>query len=181
MAKNPKVQKPAGLVTAKELLARLGIAERTLHSWIAAGMPVSVHGRGGRPSFYDPLDVAAWRLERHKDVDSEGQADLFPDVGNSPALEEFRKQRARQARMAADQMEGRLVDREQVLAIVVDVFTVLRTEFETLERLHGREVGDHVRGVIDRAQESVQKRMADRDAAAAAAIQNKREVADAAG
>lgn len=168
MAKKPKVQKPPGLVTAKVLLGRLGIAERTLHSWIAAGMPVSVHGRGGRPSFYDPLDVMAWRMERQKDVDPEGQGDLFPDAGSSPALEEFRKQRARQARMAADQMEGHLVEREEVLAIVVDVFTVLRTEFETTERLHGREIGDHLRGVIDRAQESVLKRMADREAAAAA-------------
>ncbi len=169
MSKKPKVQRPAGLVAAKELLKRLGIAERTLHSWIATGMPVAVHGRGGRPSFYDPLDVMAWRMERQKDVDPDGQGDLFPDAGTSPALEEFRKQRARQAKMAADQMEGRLVEREAILAMVVDVFTILRTEFETLERLHGREVGDHVRGVIDRAQQAMEKRMAAREAAAAAA------------
>ncbi len=156
------------MVTAKELLKRLGVAERTLHSWIAAGMPVAVHGRGGRPSFYDPLDVMAWRMERQKDVDQEGQADLFPDAGTSPALEEFRRQRARQARMMADQLEGRLVEREEVLAVVVDVFTTLRTEFETVERLYGREVGDQVRGVIDRAQGAVERRMADREAAAAA-------------
>lgn len=166
MSKKPKVQKPAGLVPAKELLQRLGIAERTLHSWIAQGMPVKVHGRGGRPSFYDALDVMAWRMERQED-DTEGQAGLFPGIGDSVALEEFRRERVRQARRENDVAEGRLVARDEVLGIVVDAFTVLRCELETLERLCGREVGDQVRGMIDRAQESWRRRMEERKPAAA--------------
>jgi phage terminase Nu1 subunit (DNA packaging protein) len=43
---------------------------RTVAKWIEEGLPVATHGRGGRPSRYDPDACRAWKAARDEAANS---------------------------------------------------------------------------------------------------------------
>ena len=142
------------LVTAKPLADGFRVTERTVRNWIKEGMPVHQYSVGNRPALYDVFDVVRWREKR---FEATGESDPLMRGGSSPALERYRAAKASQAERENKKAEGQLVETAIISAQLAEIGRAFRTRAETIERLHGKVVGDAFREAVDFAQAQWEK------------------------
>jgi len=142
------------VVTGAEIRRRLGIVDRTMSRWFAAGLPVVSRDHSGRNPRVKLWDLAKWLHDKDAGIDD---PDLTHGGGTSANLEKYRKEKARQAKRENDAAEGRLVEVEDVYRIQGEVFGAMGRELEAVERLHGLAVGQAIREALARAQDSGKK------------------------
>lgn len=137
----PRKRSTPGLMTRKALQAALGVPRSTWEHHVEAGLPIAKRGSGNTPHLYDPEAVRSWLAAREEpDPDLRGPS--------SPALEEYRKEKAREAKRRNDVEEGKLVDIETVRRDLATIFGAYRARLEAVERTHGPQVGDSLRAAL---------------------------------
>ena len=118
-------------------LARLaGVARTTVQGWTrAADFPPRL-----KDGSINPYTVGVWWRDRQisKALQANG-ADPFLAGGNSPALEEYRKQRAILAYFDVQERRGTLIDREHIREILAELAKLRRRFNVDLQRLFGPE------------------------------------------
>lgn len=96
------MQLPAGFVsTLREVAECFDVSPKTVEDWRRNGMP----GTRGR---WPLIEIQAWRSDNLNGTD-----DPDSDGTTSPALEEYRRHRARLAEIEVQRQEGELVSREE--------------------------------------------------------------------
>ena len=130
-----------------------GVAERTVKTWLADGMPRQ--STGGRRFEYDLSAIAQWRHDRdllHTRTDT-------PD--GTSAKDRKTLAQAEKYEIEVQKLKDQLVD---VDAFKGDLRRQLRTiarsfqaKAEAIEQEFGREVGDRVRAMVVEVSESVEK------------------------
>ena len=143
-----------GWVTRKEIAAVFDVSvthvDRSLRRYVPAGMVKTIDGR---TYFHGRSLLDAWaeaeRLKRHPDDLMSG--DL------SPALEEYRRHRARVAKCEADEREGVSVALAEIDPPLMQLAGVLRRAGESLTRKYGNDAGAILNEAIERWQDGVNK------------------------
>jgi hypothetical protein len=108
---------------------------------------------------YDGPALVQWLLERER-----GERDpLLAAGGASQALEDYRREKAREAKRRNDVEEGRLVAVEEVRELNRGIMLALRAEFESLVKANPgmTAIGEEIRQAIARAEVSCQRRWAE--------------------
>jgi hypothetical protein len=100
----------------------LGIADRTLRRLEA---PRQADGT------YSAKEIHAWDAERRQ---KGTEQDPLMNGSDSPALEEYRRQKVRELTRKNDREEGKLVSVVDMIELVTIVGTSMRNEFEAVER-----------------------------------------------
>jgi hypothetical protein len=132
----------------------IGIEPRTLREKTA---PRNVDGT------YDGTQLVAWFLEhdRRKRESIDGDPLLGGgDTEGSVWLEEYRHQKALEAKRKNEIEEGKLVDADTLTYVFDELGRALRVDLEGFESRHGAEVGQAVREMIGRAEDLWRKRIA---------------------
>ncbi len=142
------------LVSAHGLAAGLKVSERTVSGYIADGLPIYEVGSGNRGSTFDLFAVMRWLKARDGEEDP-----LMNQDPTSLAMEAYRSERYREVKLRNDLAERIVLPLDQVRSTIQEISGALRAELEAVERLHGREVGDAIRGMIDRAESSLRSRV----------------------
>ena len=138
-------------VTTRQLAVRLKVSRRTLQAWAKEGMPIAVPGLGSRPNYYDPFEVMEWWRQREDAARQlAGGDELLMQGKGSPWLERYREQMARKIQRENDMAEGVLIAAADVAQRCRLIGEVFRREAEAIERAYGGEVGDAIRGMVDR-------------------------------
>jgi len=132
----------AVLVTTKQLARRLGVTQRTVQLWAREDMPLFRANAGNRAALYDAVDVMRW-LEERKQKGKGGSGD---------PREELYREQARRARRQNDIEEGTLYDVTKLQSELAEIGRVFREGADAIERMHGAEVGDAIRSMIDQAE-----------------------------
>ncbi|WP_437203483.1 hypothetical protein [Planctomicrobium sp. SH664] len=128
-----------------EIAAIFGRPVSQIRKWEAAGMP---------PQGTEGFNVAAiveWRETRwERRLSQSGQDPELIDGGeDSPALEEYRRWRAKLAELEFRRQEGRLVELDVLNPMLSKSAALFRRACETLERRFGTEAADILREAID--------------------------------
>jgi hypothetical protein len=100
-----------------------------------------------------------WKVARAKeevmaDLRRRGLSDedLLENMGGtSQWLEAYRKEKTIEARRKNEIEAGRLIDAAEIARELAELSRLFREECETLERVHGVEVGKDIRAMIERA------------------------------
>lgn len=162
--------KTAGLMTRRELsapgvLSAAGVHMMTITKWEQDGMPVAHRGGPGRPSFYDPEAVRAWKEKR--DADANAAVD-----GPLVAIQERARKELWQGRLAEQTFlmrQRELLPRAEVEKVWAAEVTAVRSRLLALpttlsDRLHRAAVVDGVDGVekmLDDAVRDILRELAD--------------------
>lgn len=109
-------------VTATDIGLLFGITKQAVGQWPKAGCPRNIDGT------YDLAAVIAWKLDKASGEDG----DLGVGGGNSPALEKYRLEKAKIARLQRMTMEGTLIQRESVHSALSRLAPILRQAGERL-------------------------------------------------
>lgn len=133
------------LVTAKQLEKLLDRAPRTIRALIRDGMPCARQGVGAMPSLFDARAVFSWLKIK------DGGDPLLNGDGKSKALEEYRREKAREAKRNNEVAEGLLVETATVGQAMKEIFAVFRDRAKVIEDLHGPEVGAAIREMVEDA------------------------------
>ncbi len=126
----------------------LGVSTRTFRNYLERGCP-------GKPGAYDLREIVPWVREN---VDGKTSApepaddDPLLDGTVTPALEEYRRERALMARIDRLAKEGKLVPISQSLQAWGAAADVLRTAAETA----GEEYGEECRLIFDEALDDIE-------------------------
>lgn len=147
-------QRPADLVTRRELATLLGRHMMTVKKWERDGMPIAARGRKGKPSFYRESDVRRWLEARDKAAATSGVVDV--------AQERARKERA-QAVLAEQTFQIRdreLLPRAEVEKIWTAEQAAVRTKFLAVpqayaDRIYRAATTDGVIGVEEALKDAV--------------------------
>lgn len=135
--------------SAREVAFLFDVTVQAIDSWIRTGCPAP---KDSGHRVFDLKQVIAWRRAR----DEANARPRTPDgedplmlAGSSPALERYRMAKAKMAEFDLQQKRGHLVEKHAITTQFRAAAATLRAAFETLERRHGREVGDSLRDVLD--------------------------------
>lgn len=112
----------------------LGVSQRTITDWVQSGCP----GRGGH---YPISEMVAWAKE-HKwgaATHGDGEEDELLVGVQSPALERYREERAKTARLDRLEREGALIGVDKVQEGLDVLAGLLRNLGDSLQREHGLE------------------------------------------
>lgn len=144
-----KGDEEAVLANTRQLARLLGVTRATIQNWRREGLPTYRESAGNQPTLFEIGAAIAWRVEREKTA-----AKRARDTGveTDEVSEAIRREKLRAARRENDMDEGKLVEAAKVGTQLTAVARIFRQEAEALERAHGREVGDAVRGMIDRSE-----------------------------
>jgi len=143
--------------TRDEVAAYFGVGLRTVAGWLAAGCP-------GQPGAYDLHAIHAWRDAQRQA--REPTVDPLLAGSASPALEEYRRERAKLARLDRLERERELIPRDQVHTLLGQIALVIRSAGETLQRTYGAEaqaILDEALDEADRLIDTLTADHADRD------------------
>lgn len=146
MKTTPK-EKPKWIArTIAEAAGVIGVSPRQFSEYLARGMP-------GRPKCYDLKEIIRWcKSEIWKArVVATPDADPLMTGSDSPALEKYREQKARQEAIKTWRMEGEYMPTSKARDFVTAVATALKdvaTEFE-------KRFGNEAVGLFERGLKSV--------------------------
>lgn len=141
-----------------EILARgLGVTRRTVDNWRKDGLPIYRVSVGNKATLYNVWDVVKWRIEKKAPALDGGEDDPFLKGAPSPALEQYRREKAREAKRNNEIAEGRLCVAADIALQLTEIGRVFKIRAEAIERAHGQIVGDAIREMIDAAQEAWKK------------------------
>lgn len=107
----------------------VGVKPRTLREWLSQGCP-------GDPGRYCPSEIVAWGRENKWSVDI-GDPELAG--GDSPALERYRDEKAKLARLDRLERERELVKIDDIHDALTAVSNLFRGAGEQLRRQFGNE------------------------------------------
>lgn len=116
-----------------EIAAFAGVTRNTIYSWKRLeGYPVDP--KTGEVCLWD---LAIWRAS----LDYQFEADVSgSDPKSSPALEEYRRQRAAQEAIKTEVMRKSFIKRESIHSILGRIAGVIRTVGERVRKDHGEEI-----------------------------------------
>ena len=120
----------------------LGISPRTLRDILDA--PRDAEGR------FEPRSLLVWWIKR--DRTSRGD-------GPSLTLERIRIARAEEVERDNLIANGRLIRLSDAENAMTEIAAALRTEFQAIERVHGKVVGESIRGALVRSEETWAERL----------------------
>ena len=130
--------------TRDEVAAYFGVGVRTVAAWLAAGCP-------GSAGAYDLHAIHAWR-DSQRQARADQAADPLLAGAASPALEQYRRERAKIARLDRLERERELVPRDEVHTLLGQIAVVLRSAGETLQRTYGPEAQTILDEALDEAE-----------------------------
>ena len=118
----------------------VGRSARTLRR---EGCPRRPDGR------YSGQAVVTWAVQRALERAAHGATDTDE---SRRLLNELRRERLREARRENEVAENRLCDVVEIRGHLAAISRSFQHEARTLERAHGRQVGEDIRAMIDRAE-----------------------------
>jgi len=128
--------------TRDEVAQYFGVGLRTVAGWLAAGCP-------GAAGAYNLHEIHAWRdAQRNTKTD---QADPLLAGSASPALEKYRQERAKLARLDRLERERSLLPREEVHELLGQIARVIRAAGQSLQRTYGLEAQNTLDEALDEA------------------------------
>ncbi len=139
------------LVTAQQISRRFGVSMRTVRNWIRQGLPVAMPGSGNQPAWYDVFVFVRWWIAREEAKRVAADESLM-EGEKSRYVVDFQRERAREAKRKNDIEEGKLVEAIEVAVQLEQIGRIFREGVETISRVHGDEIGEEVRRLIDRAE-----------------------------
>lgn len=104
-----------GLLTRRELAARMNVVMSAVTKWEQAGLPIAERGRPGKPTLYRQEDVQAWLVAREQGAGANGSLNV-------------NQERARRERAQASLAEQTFQMRQRDLLPRVDVEKVWAAE-----------------------------------------------------
>ena len=142
-------------LTAREVGALFGVTVQAIDGWVRTGCP---NTREGHHRVFDLAKVIQWRRQRDAEINAAtGSTDPLLTGGNSPALETYRHWKAKQAEQDFLRRAGELLERAEVVNQFRATAARLRAQLETVERQHGRQVGDNIREAVKIAFEELDR------------------------
>jgi len=138
-------------VTTRTAARVFGVTPQALGLWYSKrGCPRN------KDKTYSIPDLMAWQL---KTIEDKYKSKLTPE-GPSEAekfLAQERYEKMRKVRRENDVAEGKLVDTASLDAETAEIGRVFRHQAEIIERVHGSDVGDSIRKMIDLAEAACYK------------------------
>jgi hypothetical protein len=137
-------------LTARQVARIFGVTPQAVGLWQSKnGCP-----RNGDAT-YSFSKVLQWRIDQECERRADDPVDdplLVGSSTTSQALEEYRRERVREARRKNDIEEGKLLPAIQVQKTLAVIAKSFRSESEALERAHGVVVGNDIRAMVDRVE-----------------------------
>lgn len=126
-----------------------GVSQQTIARWIARGLP------GGKGCY--PVDaVCRWYRGYMDDRLQEAATDpLIAADGDSPALEEYRRHRARLAELDVAEREKSLINGSHVQGALLAAMRVVRAAGERLQRRFGIEAHQILDEALDDGEKAI--------------------------
>jgi len=135
---NPRALSRLDLVSLITATRVTSLSSATIGNWVAAGCPRNADGS------FDIVIIAAWlAAERRNRATSTAK--------ESKALERMRGYRADLLELQLKIRTGELVESHVVEDQCREIGLTLRNAFASIERRHGRAVGDEIRSALDTA------------------------------
>ena len=137
--------------SARDVAAVFDVTVQAIDSWTRTGCPVDRHNNR---LIFDLRAVIAWRRERDMSRFSgseDGDPLLSAPAGESEALEDYRRAKAKLAWLDYQNKRGQLIDLETVNANMRLAAQRLRDAFERVARLHGQAVAATLYEALDDA------------------------------
>jgi hypothetical protein len=140
-----------------------GIAEQTFDKTYRGILPPTAQKKIGMrawfngPAYFDA--VVAKKVADAKPVGT-GDDPLLAGGGDSPNLEEYRKHKARIAKVEADELEKIVVRNSVIEPLLLNALGLIKRSLEIVERQFGREAIQPVVEAIDAAIEAIEKHFA---------------------
>lgn len=107
-------------------------------------------------AFHDFLADNKYKLARGGDPAANGDQMLYADA-TSPALERYRDERAKLAKLERLQREGTLIDRAQIHEALGRIASIIRAAGETLDRNFGADAHSLLDDALDDAERAIMK------------------------
>jgi len=148
--KKPPAAAPAGEALNPRALSRLALVSlitatritsltsATVGNWLAAGCPRNADGS------FDIVSIAAW-------LAGERRNRATTTAKTSKALERFRDARAKLTELQLKIRTGEIVESRLVTDQCREIGLGLRNALASIERRHGRKIGDEIRSALDNA------------------------------
>jgi len=135
---NPRALSRLDLVAVITATRVTSLSSATIGNWVASGCPRNADGS------FDIVTIAAWlAAERRNRATSTAK--------ESKALERFREARAKLSELELKIRTGELVQSHVVEDQCREIGLTLRNAFASIERRHGRAIGDEIRSALDTA------------------------------
>lgn len=125
-----------GLVTSiAQVAAHFDVSERTVTRWRSQGMPGEYRGNG-RPGLYALGEIEAW-LKRKGLWGTDANDEMLTSGDRSPALEQYRQEKALLARLDRLERESKLVDVAKLNNLLLEAAQILKRKAERIGRDYG--------------------------------------------
>lgn len=144
----PKKDQPFVVVTQQAVADFFGVSQPAVSVWFKQGCPVL---RGKK---YDLAAIAKWAIGKRSIVASvSDDFDGELGEGSSPALEEYRRERAKMAKIQRQQLEESLVRIDAIESGMLSAMVRIREAGAKLQRLYGVDAQTVLDEYIDAAQQ----------------------------
>jgi phage terminase Nu1 subunit (DNA packaging protein) len=125
-----------------ELASVLGVCPDTVKRWASQGMP-------GRPREYPIAEIVTWLREAGPWRPADGCDPLLVGGERSDALERYRDERAKLARLDRLERERQLIPRDEIHGLLAEVAGLLRAAGDRLQKQFGRDAQDVLDNALD--------------------------------
>jgi phage terminase Nu1 subunit (DNA packaging protein) len=126
--------KPRIVHTQAEIAVHFGVSIKTVQEWLGKGCPY-VPRKTGKPGQYDITKIDEWRREQ------KGLSDADPLLNgpDSPALEEYRKWKAKREKFSYHKDRKKFLPLDSVVQGLAIFSSTMRQAFDALQRQFGHE------------------------------------------
>jgi len=145
-----------GRARGKDTAAFFGVSKGRVTQWVSEGCPRN------QDRTYDLTSVYKWRVE--KETEDRAQAklesmaagtDMEAWVGSgSPALEEMRREKAKEYKRKNRIAEGSLIEIEEVVGMLSAWAVAYRAKVEALANVYGQEIIKEMEEVLEKLEEN---------------------------
>lgn len=139
----------------KEVALLTGISERHISRVQKSEQFPTVDATTGK---WNVQEVVQWCLNRHT-APEDADPMMCGNGQGSPALEEYRREKAREAKRRNDAEEAMLIDAATVTVELRAIGATFKAEAEALARVHGPEIGAEIAEMVDRVQQAFVDRL----------------------
>ena len=135
---NPRALSRLDLVALITATRVTSLSSATVGNWLAAGCPRNADGS------FDIVSIAAW-------LAGERRNRATASAKTSKALERYRDARAKLTELQLKIRTGEIVESRLVTDQCREIGLGLRNALASIERRHGRKIGDEIRSALDNA------------------------------
>lgn len=147
--------------TRGQSAALVGMGERNFDLGVRPLLPASsIRGAGKSLRFNGPELVAAWyqnKVDKLKQVAMATDADPLLAAGDSPALERYRDEKAKLAKMDREEREKSHVKLADVEPLTIKLFGLLRAAVEDVQRQWGNDPAQRINEALDEMESGLLK------------------------